>query len=81
MQASFKAIQRVLKPNAFLHMVVQDSYYKELPIPLSALFLESLSELGFSIKTEHPFEAGGFNYLQGNKQVKEVSFLCQKKNH
>jgi DNA modification methylase len=80
MQASFKAIQRVLKPNAFLHMVVQDSYYKDIPIPLSALFLESLSELGFSIEMQDPFEfeGGGFNYLQGNKQVKEVSFICQK---
>jgi DNA modification methylase len=78
MEISFNEIGRVIKPDGFIHLVVQDSKFKDLDINLSKLFLERLCSKGFTLIDESRVMGAGFNYIKGNKDINEVIFRCQK---
>ncbi|MDX8056061.1 hypothetical protein SK571_42365 [Lentzea sp. BCCO 10_0798] len=54
--ASFDEITRVSKPGAVLIMVVQDSYYKEIPIRLADICEEEAKSRGWSFSSREQFE-------------------------
>lgn len=53
--ASFQQISRVAKTNARMVLVVQDSYYKEIPIGLGAICAEEASRRGWELVDCQPF--------------------------
>ncbi|MBI2995094.1 MAG: hypothetical protein HYY52_00070 [Candidatus Melainabacteria bacterium] len=78
MEKSFDEIDRVLKSKGALHIVLQDSMFKDIDVNLSKIFSESLENRGFTILDESRFMAAGFNYIKGNANINEVVFKCQK---
>jgi hypothetical protein len=53
---SLDDITRVAKPGAFMHLVVQDSYYKEIPVPLADICIDESGLRGWKLlkKDPHP---------------------------
>lgn len=49
-------ISRVSKPNAVMILVVQDSYYKDIPIPLAKICIEEAAIRGWQLIDSEPFE-------------------------
>lgn len=54
--ASFDQITRVAKADASMTMVVQDSYYKEIPIHLAKICAEEASRRGWRVTGWEQFE-------------------------
>ncbi|MGP3753873.1 DNA methyltransferase [Streptomyces sp. IBSNAI001] len=48
-------ITRVSKPNAQLHLVVQDSYYKDVPVPLAKICIEEAETRGWTLSESLPY--------------------------
>ncbi|MFM7468657.1 MAG: DNA methyltransferase [Vampirovibrionales bacterium] len=79
MQHSFKELHRVLKPKGSLCLVVQNSFYKEIPIDLSKLFQAMLEQEGFELlNTPLTYPAKGLNFIHGHKTLEEVALTCRK---
>ena len=79
MEMSFQEIARVLKKEGSLHIVLQDSKYKDLDLKISEIFSESLELKGLQVIDQSRYMSEGFNYLRGNKEINEVVFRCRKK--
>jgi DNA modification methylase len=79
MELSFLELARVLKKTGSLHIVLQDSKYKDLDLKISEIFAESLEMKGLQIIDQSKYMSEGFNYLRGNKEINEVVFRCRKK--
>ena len=79
MELSFLELARVLKKTGSLHIVLQDSKYKDLDLKISEVFAESLEMKGLQIIDQSKYMSEGFNYLRGNKEINEVVFRCRKK--
>lgn len=48
-------ITRVSKGGAFLHLVVQDSYYKDIPVPLANICIEETQLRGWILESRNDF--------------------------
>jgi DNA modification methylase len=79
MELSFLELARVLKKTGSLHIVLQDSKYKDLDLKISEIFAESLEMKGLQIIDQSKYMSEGFNYLRGNREINEVVFRCRKK--
>ncbi|MEB3316076.1 MAG: DNA methyltransferase [Candidatus Melainabacteria bacterium] len=79
MELSFLELARVLKKTGSLHIVLQDSKYKDLDLKISEIFAESLEMKGLQIIDQSRYMSEGFNYLRGNREINEVVFRCRKK--
>lgn len=53
---SFSEATRVAKPGARMILVVQDSYYKDIPIELAAICMEEAELRGWKVVGTEPFE-------------------------
>ncbi len=78
MQVAFKELHRVIRSQGKLCLVVQDSHYKEISIPLSILFQDMLKLEGFELIDLQIFPAKGLNLIHGHKSVNEVALTCRK---
>lgn len=78
MQSSFSELHRVIRPDGQLCLVVQDSFYKEIPIHLPLLFQDMLNLVGFELIDSHLYPAGGLNLIHGHKSINEVALTCRK---
>jgi DNA modification methylase len=79
MELSFLELARVLKKTGSLHIVLQDSKYKDLDLKISEIFAESLEIKGLQVIDQSRYMSEGFNYLRGNREINEVVFRCRKK--
>ncbi|WP_328645752.1 hypothetical protein OHS58_39310 [Amycolatopsis sp. NBC_00348] len=53
--AGFDELSRVAKIDAYACLVVQDSYYKDIPVPLADICIDEATRRGWSLKTLEPF--------------------------
>lgn len=68
--ASFEQITRVAKKGAKMILVVQDSYYKEIPISLGAICTEEACRRGWQLVNSQPFPVR-HNLTTINKAARE----------
>ncbi|MFJ2433120.1 hypothetical protein ACIOWM_07905 [Streptomyces anulatus] len=54
--AGFDEMSRVCKQKATMHLVVQDSYYKDIPVPLAEICIEESKARGWDLKVQEKFE-------------------------
>src|ERR1035438_4142064 len=53
---SLEELTRVAKPTATMYLVVQDSYYKDVPINLANICIDEAVVLGWTATEVRPFE-------------------------
>ena len=57
LQAGLLEINRTVKPNCPICIVVQDSYYKEIPVGMQQIVIEMLSAVGRRIEDRYDYSA------------------------
>jgi hypothetical protein len=84
---SLKSLQRVLRKNAGLCMVLQDSYFKEIHVDLPAIVTEMCLPLGLNLRRSEPFSVKtpmSRSNISHRKYVSEVrlteTVLCFQKD-
>ncbi|WP_197046683.1 DNA methyltransferase [Oceanobacillus salinisoli] len=87
MYRSLKEINRVMKKGSHCVLVVQDSYYKDILIDLSAVFSEMVEEVSWKIENKISYHNKrtlasihqGTKKYRKNSSVKETALIFQKK--
>ncbi|PWW65467.1 DNA methylase [Actinokineospora spheciospongiae] len=55
LSAGMDELSRVAKPGSYAFLVVQDSYYKDIPVPLAEICIDEASNRGWVLDSSIPF--------------------------
>ena len=57
LQTGLQELHRTVRPNCPICVVVQDSYYKEVPIPMQRIVSEMMSAVGRDVRAQYDYSA------------------------
>ena len=80
LQSGLEEIDRAVRSDGVVCIVVQDSYYKEVHVDLQNIVTEMFTEIGRPLSCRHDYSAPNPRRGSGSEVDKDIARVCSRES-